>query len=199
MKELPKVIFFSGFLGSGKTTLASAVARLLTGYQKKLTIIINDAARNGVDEKYLKSQGYPTESLSGGCICCTQAAEIADALRTASETDCDYILIEPSGTASPGALHKVLVNAGCEKDRLFHLTLVDPLRAELLFAVLDPLFASAMPIADAAVINKIDQADDAMMQFSRKIIKDYNAKLPVFELNLQEALPKAFTDFILDF
>lgn len=194
----PKVIFFSGFLGSGKTTLAAATARLLTETGAKLTIIINDAARNGVDEKYLRSQGYPVESLSGGCICCSQAAEIADALTQAQATACDYILIEPSGTASPTALRRVLLNAGCPENRLFHMTLVDPLRAEPLLAVLDPLFAAALPIADAAVINKIDLADARMLTFARKLISGYNAGVQVFEMDLTKTLPEPYSTFILN-
>ncbi|MDO4288927.1 MAG: GTP-binding protein [Eubacterium sp.] len=193
----PKVIFFSGFLGSGKTTLASVTARLLTDQGKKLTIIINDAASNGVDEKYLKSQGYPIEGLSGGCICCSQAAEIGKALDKARATDCGYILIEPSGTASPSALLKVLKNSGCPENRLFHITLVDPLRAEAHFAVLEPFFATALPIATAAVIPKIDMADAAMLAFARKVIRDHNPEIPVFEMDLQAGLTEGYAGFVL--
>ncbi|MDB6053954.1 MAG: signal recognition particle protein Srp54, partial [Verrucomicrobiales bacterium] len=63
-------IMIGGFLGAGKTTAVAKLAAFLTKKGKRVGLITNDQAGNLVDTRMLKSHGFSTEEIAGGCFCC---------------------------------------------------------------------------------------------------------------------------------
>ncbi|MEG0380022.1 MAG: GTP-binding protein, partial [Eubacterium sp.] len=189
MKTPPKLILFSGFLGSGKTTLLNLTARYLTDKGLKIAMIINEAGEVGVDNLYLKQKGYAVRELFGGCICCTMAENLNHLIQELTAAyDIDVILMEPSGTADPKALYKPITRAGFSPESIHHITLLDPLRAQMFMDILEPLLASALPLAQCAVINKIDLATPEMLTFSEATLQQHNKEIPILQMDLTTEL-----------
>lgn len=64
------VIFLSGFLGSGKTTLMLTAAKLLRAKGLTAACITNDQGDQLVDSKMVLKKELPMEQIQGGCFCC---------------------------------------------------------------------------------------------------------------------------------
>ena len=90
-----------GYLGAGKTTL---INRLLgEDHGLRLAVLVNDFGDINIDETLLQSHDGDTLSLSNGCVCCTIADALGDALDKvlARSPPLDHILVEASGVANP--------------------------------------------------------------------------------------------------
>ncbi|MEL6204002.1 MAG: cobalamin biosynthesis protein CobW [Pseudomonadota bacterium] len=114
MSELTKlpVTVVTGFLGSGKTTLISALMQNPGG--KRLAVVVNEFGDVGVDGEILKSCAIPDcpaeniVELANGCICCTVADDFIPTIEAllGMEPRPEHILIETSGLALPKPLLK---------------------------------------------------------------------------------------------
>src|SRR5881409_850207 len=65
-----RYIMIGGFLGAGKTTAVAKLAKRLADEGRRVGLITNDQGRNLVDTAMLRSQGFATEEIPGGCFCC---------------------------------------------------------------------------------------------------------------------------------
>ncbi|HUL38785.1 MAG TPA: GTP-binding protein, partial [Methanomassiliicoccales archaeon] len=65
-----RISIIGGFLGAGKTTLITKMAKSLTDDGKKVAIIMNDQGTDLVDSQYSCNQGLETCDVQGGCFCC---------------------------------------------------------------------------------------------------------------------------------
>src|SRR5882757_4317453 len=65
-----RYIMIGGFLGAGKTTAVLKLAQYLTNQGLRVGLITNDQGQNLVDTAMLRSQGFATEEIPGGCFCC---------------------------------------------------------------------------------------------------------------------------------
>lgn len=92
---MTKIDIFSGFLGSGKTTLIKKlVAESFQG--EKVVLIENEFGEINIDSGFLKDSGIQITEMSSGCICCTLVGDFGDSLRKViSEFAPDRVLIEP--------------------------------------------------------------------------------------------------------
>jgi len=89
-----------GFLGAGKTTAVAKLAQRLSERGLKVGLITNDQGRELVDTKMLRSKGFATEEIPGGCFCCrfNSLVEAADKLTTATQPD--VFIAEPVGSCT---------------------------------------------------------------------------------------------------
>ena len=72
-----KVLVVSGFLGAGKTTFITEMARRS---RKKFVVMENEMGAVGVDGGVLSSslgQSFDIWELTQGCICCSMKADFA--------------------------------------------------------------------------------------------------------------------------
>jgi hypothetical protein len=81
----PRYIMIGGFLGTGKTTAVGKLAQRLTEQGLRVGLITNDQGRNLVGAAMLRSQGFATEEIPGGCFCC-RFSSLVDAARRLTET-----------------------------------------------------------------------------------------------------------------
>src|SRR5687767_8837699 len=95
-----RYIVIGGFLGAGKTTAVAQLARRLTDRGLRVGLITNDQGRNLVDTALLRSQGFATEEIAGGCFCCrfNSLLEASRALTAAAAPD--VFIAEPVGSCT---------------------------------------------------------------------------------------------------
>lgn len=98
------VYLFSGFLGSGKTSLLRHVISELKEQGKKPAVLMNEFGKLPFDSDSVKSDGeIPLKELLDGCICCTGSEKTEAQLQGLLEDykDIEVILIETTGAAHP--------------------------------------------------------------------------------------------------
>lgn len=95
------VYLFSGFLGSGKTSMLKDVLRQLKKEGMKPAVIMNELGEIPFDSQAVED-GVPLKEILDGCICCTGGEKTEAQIQTLLyEADFDVLLIETTGAAHP--------------------------------------------------------------------------------------------------
>ncbi|HLH52466.1 MAG TPA: GTP-binding protein [Verrucomicrobiae bacterium] len=95
-----RYIMIGGFLGAGKTTAVGKLAAHLQKSGLRVGLITNDQGRNLVDTAMLRSQGFATEEIPGGCFCCRFNSLVEAAQKLTAETRPDVFVAEPVGSCT---------------------------------------------------------------------------------------------------
>jgi hypothetical protein len=93
-------IMLGGFLGSGKTTAVAALAQRLSSKGLRVGLITNDQGQELVDTAMLRSKGFATEEIPGGCFCCRFNSLVDAADRLTESTRPDVFIAEPVGSCT---------------------------------------------------------------------------------------------------
>jgi G3E family GTPase len=99
MKRL-RFILVGGFLGAGKTTAISRLARFYMGRGQRVGLVTNDQAQDLVDTTSLRAQGFPVEEVAGACFCCRFDDLVGKVGRLQEGERPDVILAEPVGSCT---------------------------------------------------------------------------------------------------
>lgn len=93
-----KIMLFSGFLGSGKTTTMVSTAKYLKQRGIKVSVITNDLGENLVDTEYARMNGVGVSEIPNGCLChdVTNFIEVVKQLNEREHPD--IIFAEPVGS-----------------------------------------------------------------------------------------------------
>ena len=70
MSKIPTTVF-TGFLGSGKTTIIKYLIEHLAAQGIKVAYIKNEIGSEDFDTELIKGEHIETKELLNGCICCT--------------------------------------------------------------------------------------------------------------------------------
>lgn len=98
MKE---VYLFSGFLGSGKTSMLVDVLRQLKEEGLKPAVIMNELGEIPFDSQAV-DEDIPLKEILDGCICCTGGEKTEAQIQSLLyEADFDVLIIETTGAAHP--------------------------------------------------------------------------------------------------
>lgn len=155
-----ELIIISGFLGSGKTTLVTALAKeLVKKYNRRVMLIVNDVGEIGIDGQLMRRLGADVYEIFGGCICCQLGNDLVKLLKEVTpQYKVDLILMEASGVAEPGKIVDTVKRYGPYglKERV--LALVDVSRWLEIRPMLEPLLTAQVLAADLILVNKIDIA-----------------------------------------
>jgi len=95
-----RYIMIGGFLGAGKTTAVAKLAQRLSQRGLKIGLITNDQGRELVDTKMLRSKGFATEEIPGGCFCCRFNSLVDAADKLTASTQPDIFVAEPVGSCT---------------------------------------------------------------------------------------------------
>jgi G3E family GTPase len=171
----PHYIMIGGFLGAGKTTAVGKLAAQFTKQGKRVGLITNDQGRNLVDTAVLRSQGFETEEIPGGCFCCQFNSLVEAVLRLTEQSLPEVLIAEPVGSCMD-----LVATVTYPLRRLYgeNLTvaplsvLVDPIRALRVFGVEKGasfsdkvlyIYNKQIEEADLVVISKCDLLDEARL------------------------------------
>ncbi len=194
-----RLIVVSGFLGSGKTTFIIQMAKAILRKKAKVVILVNEIGEIGVDDQFMSKLGLNVREILGGCICCTLAGNLKATLKTViQEHNPQWIILEPSGVADPEAVDG-MINALDNRHavQLCKVTLVDPLRMEMMMTVLTPLITSQIRSAEWIIINKTDTATRDEMDFAGKTIRTINPGAQTACISAKTGLPDSLAEGLL--
>ncbi len=96
----PVYIMVGGFLGAGKTSTVSRLARHYMSLGKKVGIVTNDQTTDLVDTQSLRSQGFDVGEVAGSCFCCNFNALTSTVEHLGEGKLPDIILAEPVGSCT---------------------------------------------------------------------------------------------------
>ena len=165
-----------GFLGSGKTTAVARLARRLVDRGLRVGLISNDQSTGLVDTAILRSKGFPTEEIAGGCFCCRFNSLLEAAQKLTRETRPDVFIAEPVGSCTDlvATVSYPLRRIYGDRFRIAPLSvLVDPHRAARILGLetgrafsdkVVYVYRKQLEEADVIVVNKTDALDAGLRE-----------------------------------
>ncbi len=166
-------------LGAGKTTFIQNFAKSVTG---RVVVLVNDFGRTGIDGEIFSSGGIDAIELPSGCVCCTLKFDLITTLKkVVRELSPEYLLIEPSGIASPSGVIEVLEMLGLSPVSV--IGIVDTTEFGELFEeqIYGNFFEDQIRSADIVLLNKSDLAGEDKISHARNIIETLNPRAIVFQ------------------
>lgn len=162
------LLLFTGFLGSGKTSVIIPLAKAAAAAGRKVAILVNEIGEIGIDNQLMRQLGLNMWELVAGCICCTLSADLVSTLKQVeAEYAPELVVVEASGAADPSRILELLPHyRGRPLAGVRTVTMIDPLRLEMLLEVLTPLITSQIACADIIIISKADMAAPAVIAYS---------------------------------
>lgn len=192
--ERPPIILFTGFLGSGKTTMLLHTIEMLAAADKKCAIIINEIGDVGIDNRQMRMLGYDVLDLFGGCVCCTMKVTLEATINHLLEEyeHLDYILFEPSGMANPSSMYPAIMNCGYKEEEIQNVFIFDPTRVAFYEKRMNHLFNDSINLARCVVINKIDQVQPEEIEAAATMVAAIKPDLKIFRMNTSKSLSLEF-------
>jgi G3E family GTPase len=177
-----RYIMIGGFLGAGKTTAVGKLAKHLTEQGLRVGLITNDQGCNLVDTTLLRSQGFATEEIPGGCFCCRFDSLVDAAARLTAQTRPEVIIAEPVGSCTD-----LVATVAYPLRKLYHdgynvapvSVLVDPIRALRVFGLESGgnfsekviyIYLKQIEEADLVVISKCELLEKARLEALKQAI-----------------------------
>jgi|ERR1043166_52149 G3E family GTPase len=184
-----RYIMIGGFLGAGKTTAVGKLASQLTGRGYRVGLITNDQGRNLVDTAMLRSQGFATEEIPGGCFCCRFNSLVEAAERLTASSRPEVFIAEPVGSCTDLAATVTYPLRRMYQDQFTVApisVLLDPIRAQRVFGLAEGgnfsekvlyIYRKQIEEADIVVISKSDLLDEGQLdELKRAIVKEFPGK-----------------------
>lgn len=175
------LIFFTGFLGSGKTTvLNDALAQLR---DRRVAVVVNEWGKLPVDGALLKDpSGLGIVEVAGGQIFCScLSGSFLKALERLVALGAEMILVETSGLAKPATLGELAAEAEKRSGGLLRyrglVCVVDALRFVRLRSVALAV-NEQVRFADRFIITKADLASESALQETIEILKSLRPGAP---------------------
>jgi G3E family GTPase len=207
-----RYIMIGGFLGAGKTTAVSKLARHLSGQGLRVGLITNDQGSQLVDTTMLASQGFPVEEISGGCFCCRFNSLMDAAKKLSSGTRPDVFIAEPVGSCTDlvATVSYPLRRIYGDDFEIAPLSvLVDPIRAMRVLGLAEGgkfaekviyIYRKQLEEADFIVINKCDLLSAEQRSSLRDALKEHFPAAKLFEVSAREGsgLPTWFEQVALN-
>src|SRR5688572_27890925 len=198
VREKARYIMIGGFLGAGKTTAVSRLARHLSEQGLRVGLITNDQGNQLVDTAMLASHGFPVEEISGGCFCCRFNSLMDAAKKLSTETRPDVFIAEPVGSCTD-----LVATVSYPLRRIYGndfaiaplSVLVDPIRAMRVLGLAEGgrfsekvtyIYRKQLEEADLIVINKCDLVSAEQLARLRSALQENFQKAQLFEISARQ-------------
>ncbi len=173
---MTKIDIFSGFLGSGKTTLIKKLLEeAYTG--EKIVLIENEFGEIGIDGGFLAEAGVQINEMNSGCICCSLVGDFAAALqKVIAEFATDRILIEPSGVGKLSDVIKAVQGADTQGAILNGFTtVVDAKKCKMHMKNFGEFFNDQVENAACIVLSHTQSMSDEKIHECVELLKQHNS------------------------
>lgn len=161
-EDLVPVTVVAGYLGAGKTTMINEL--LAHDHGRRLAVLVNDFGAVNIDAALIADHDGQTISLKNGCVCCSIADELGDALDRvlALEPAPDQIVIEASGVADPANVAAYGQGwPGCRLDAVVVLADAETVQARSRDQFVGELVVRQLRRADIVIATKCDLVTEA--------------------------------------
>lgn len=188
------VTIITGYLGAGKTTLLNYI--LTEQHNKRIAVILNEFGEGSALEKSLavSQSGELYEEwleLRNGCLCCSVKDNGLKAIENLMEKKgkFDYILLETTGLADPGAVASMFwVDAELGSDIYLDgiVTVIDAkyglqqLSEEKAEGLVNEA-ARQIALADLTIINKTDLVNGEELALVKDTVRSINGLVKIVE------------------
>jgi G3E family GTPase len=183
MSNPTKFIMIGGFLGAGKTTLISKLARRYQAAGKHVCIVTNDQAAGLVDTELLRSEGLEVNEVAGSCFCCNFGG-LTDAMAEfETRQRPDVILAEPVGSCTDLVATialPMMQRMGMQFEHSPYAVVLKPSHALRILAggqagfspKAEYIFRKQLEEAELVIINRIDELSQTQVQSLRDHIEE---------------------------
>lgn len=211
-EEMKDVYLFSGFLGSGKTSMLTDVIRQLKEQGIKPAVIMNELGKLPFDSQAVEDD-VPLKEMLEGCICCSGAEKTEAQIQSLLfDQEFDVLIIETTGAAHPvEALDAVYSPIFADKLNIKGIVTVADSKLWLDRATLTPqvrsLFMEQIRHAHLLLANKMDlltESEQAQVVYELQgfnanafILQTTNGRVPLQLLqNMQSTARIAKEDIV---
>ncbi len=161
-----------GFLGAGKTTAMRHLATRAMDMGIRVGVITNDQGVDLVDTQLMRSCGFDTREVTGGCFCCRFDALLDAAASLSSDVGPELLLAEAVGSCTDlvATVTTPMRQLFAERFTLAPLSvLVDPVRASAVLGLDDSehhnedvayIYRKQLEEAELIVMTKCDALSD---------------------------------------
>jgi len=194
-KSKARYVMIGGFLGAGKTTSVARLAERLTKRGLRVGLITNDQGTELVDTAMLRSRGFATEEIPGGCFCCRFNSLVDAAKKLTDATRPEVFIAEPVGSCTDlvaTVTYPLSRIYGKEFSIAPLSVLVDPTRAARVFGLEDGgkfsekvlyIYRKQLEEADLIVINKSDSVSAERLSALQKKLREEFPKADVLAVS----------------
>ncbi|MDD2216303.1 MAG: GTP-binding protein [Eubacteriales bacterium] len=176
------IIMLTGFWGTGKTTLLSA---MLDEYKdEKIGVIVNDFGQVCIDGTLIERDGITMRELPNGSIFCACIKDtFLNSLIAMSDKDINYLFIEASGLADPSSMSQILKVISPKTIREYNyvgsICVVD---GETFLGYYDLLPALHQQVAYSGVIivNKVDLIEEDLITKVLNTLTSINPQAAIY-------------------
>lgn len=180
-----RFIVVGGFLGAGKTSLISALARAYAGAGQSVMVLENEAGRAGLDSELLASQGIKVERMLGGCACCDLLPMLMTKMKDlGSQKDAQVVLFEPSGVAALDSLLADLAKYASDSISLGVVSVMDATRYEVMRQAMANLLRGQLNATRLLVLSKVDLITSAESGQVQAQLRQSSPGLSIWPANL---------------
>ncbi len=188
IREKPRLIVLTGFLGAGKTSFLSRFIEYQTSRNSFVAVVQNEIGAKGLDGRLL-GQNYALVEVDEGCVCCTLAGSLKLALgEILTNFQPDFVVLETTGVANPVNLLQELQELEDRLEFASVTTLIDAARASETLER-HPVARSQLLLADAIIVNKTDLVAPKQLAELKKSIRSINATAPIHETRWGDISP----------
>lgn len=188
-----RLLFVTGFLGSGKTTMIQDMLSHLRDF--KVALILNDFGSIVVDTTLVGQSKHivATKSLAGGQIFCScLSGTFIETIEAMMEIEPDFIIVEVSGLAKPSTLLEMIsIVYRRTLGKVLYLgmvCLVDTDRFSLLSKSLNAIQEQII-FSDWILLNKTDLIDVQLLDEVKAEVVRLRPLAPVFSTVYGEVSP----------
>ncbi len=170
-----KIDIFSGFLGSGKTTLIKKLIKEAYAGEK-VVLIENEFGEIGIDGGFLQDAGINITEMNSGCICCSLVGDFSKALKQVEEGyNPDRIIIEPSGVGKLSDVVKAVEQAGLKNSVVnSKTTIVDAGKCKMYMKNFGEFFNDQIKNANCIVLSHTDVVKEEKVALALELIRGVN-------------------------
>src|SRR5262249_50955007 len=180
------VVLVTGFLGSGKTTLISAL--LAHADMGETAVLVNELGEVAIDHHLVRRVDERTVVLDSGCVCCTLRGDLQDELRDLLARCARGDLApftravgETTGLADPAPVLSTLANEPVLRNQFAVEAVVTTVDAVSGAQTLDrqPESVKQAAVADTLLVTKADTASPAAVDALEARLRALNPLAPV--------------------